>query len=83
MSDIKDILEIEQVQTPEVTRESIIGSNDKNKKKLVLNRSSTTNSGGRKPERLKREVSALLCNDMKDVPPIFSTDTGLFLNLNS
>lgn len=70
MADVRDIMELEQPATPEITRETIIGA-DKQKKR---------NSSGprvpRRPEGMHREVFALLYNDNKDGAPLFPSDTS-------
>lgn len=70
MADVRDIMELEQPATPEITRESIIGS-DKLKKRTF-----TTTKVSRRPEGMHREVFALLYNDNKDAPPLFPSDTS-------
>lgn len=69
MADVRDIMELERPATPEVTRETILGS-DKHKKRP------TTNKVQKRPEGMHREVFALLYNDNKDVPPLFPSDTS-------
>ncbi|KAF5275371.1 hypothetical protein FQA39_LY06828 [Lamprigera yunnana] len=70
MADIRDIMELEQPITPEITRESIIGV-DKQKKRIF-----STTKTQRRPEGMHREVFALLYNDTKDAPPLFPSDTS-------
>lgn len=72
MADVRDILELEQPATPEVTRETILGA-DKHKKRL-----SSGTKMPRRPEGMHREVFALLYNDNKDAPPLFPSDTSKF-----
>ncbi|XP_049867847.1 DNA methyltransferase 1-associated protein 1 [Pectinophora gossypiella] len=69
MADILDILDIEQPQTSEISRDSIIHG-DKNKKKYV------TAKAVKRPEGMHREVFALLYNDNNELPPLLPTDTG-------
>jgi len=70
MSDIRDILDIERAQGPEVTKEAILGVEKRNRR---LNNTPKTI---KRPEGMAREVFALLYNDNKDAPPLFPTDTG-------
>ncbi|KAF7266772.1 DNA methyltransferase 1 associated protein 1 isoform X3 [Rhynchophorus ferrugineus] len=69
MADVRDIMELERPATPEITRESILGT-DKPKKKIA-----PTTKVSKRPEGMHREVFALLYNDNKDVPPLFPSDT--------
>lgn len=71
MADVRDILDLERAATPELTRETFLGT-DKQKKKFVAN----VTKQQKRPEGMHREVFALLYNDNKDVPPLFPTDTG-------
>lgn len=71
MADVRDIMELERPVTPEITRESILGT-DKPKKKI-----GPTTKVSKRPEGMHREVFALLYNDNKDVPPLFPSDTGI------
>lgn len=71
MADVRDILDLERSGTPELTKESILGNTDKNKKRSLVN-----NKQIKRPEGMHREVFALLYNDNKDAPPLFPTDTG-------
>lgn len=70
MADVRDIMELERPATPEVTRETILGT-DKQRK-----RASTGQKSSRRPEGMHREVFALLYNDNKDAPPLFPSDTS-------
>lgn len=70
-ADVRDILDLEQAPTPEVTKETILGP-DKQKKKLFP----ATTKVSKRPEGMHREVYALLCTDSKDAPPLFQTDTA-------
>lgn len=72
MADIRDILEIERAQGPEVTKEAIVGP-EKKKRPFGAPKNS------KRPEGMAREVFALLYNDKKDAPPLFPTDTGICL----
>ncbi|XP_026276283.1 DNA methyltransferase 1-associated protein 1 [Frankliniella occidentalis] len=73
MGDVQDILGLERPPTPELTKEAILGSSDKLKKKQMQ---MSTPKVSKRPEGMPREVFALLCNDSKGVPPVFPTDTG-------
>lgn len=74
-ADVRDILDLEQAPTPEVTKETILGTNpEKQKKKLFQ----STQKVSKRPEGMHREVYALLYTDSKDAPPLFQTDTGIF-----
>ncbi|RZF36479.1 hypothetical protein LSTR_LSTR011266 [Laodelphax striatellus] len=74
-TDVRDILDLEQAPTPELTKEAILGTTaDKQKKKLSLSQPAPKSS--RRPEGMHREVFALLYTDSKDAPPLFQTDTG-------
>lgn len=69
MADVRDIMELERPPTPEITKETILGS-DKIKKRNVTN-----TKVFKRPEGMHREVFALLYNDNKDAPPLFPSDT--------
>lgn len=71
MADVRDILDLERPVTPELTKEAILGTSDKTKRKNVMGTKSS-----RRPEGMHREVYALLYKDNKDAPPLFPTDTG-------
>lgn len=73
MGDVQDILGLERPPTPELTKEAILGSSDKLKKKQLQ---MSTPKVSKRPEGMPREVFALLYNDNKGVPPVFPTDTG-------
>lgn len=77
MADVRDIMELERPPTPEITRESILGT-DKTKK-----RTSTGTKIAKRPEGMHREVFALLYNDNKDAAPLFPSDTSNTQNLIS
>jgi DNA methyltransferase 1-associated protein 1 len=70
MADVLDILELGRPGTPEVTKESIMGT-QKPKPKYK-----PKNEVLRKPEGMARELFNLLVNDSKDAAPLFPTDTG-------
>ena len=70
MADVLDILELGRPGTPEVTKESIMGT-QKPKPKYK-----PKNEVLRKPEGMARELFNLLVNDSKDSAPLFPTDTG-------
>nr|CAG4636210.1 EOG090X076S [Eubosmina coregoni]SVE69832.1 EOG090X076S [Eubosmina coregoni] len=72
MADVLDILELGRPSTPEVTKESIMGTgNQKAKPKYK-----PKNEVMKKPEGMARELFNLLVNDSKDPAPLFPTDTG-------
>ncbi|UYV67328.1 DMAP1 [Cordylochernes scorpioides] len=71
MSDVLDILSVDRPSTPEVTKESILGTDGKKKRKRLLDVSSF-----KRPEGMHRELYALLYADHRDPPPLMSTDTG-------
>nr|CAG4641732.1 EOG090X076S [Eurycercus lamellatus] len=70
MADVLDILELGRPGTPEVTKESIMGT-QKPKPKYK-----PKNEVMRKPEGMARELFNLLVNDNKDAAPLFPTDSG-------
>ena len=70
MADVMDILELGRPSTPEVTKESIMGT-QKAKPKYK-----PTKEVVRKPEGMARELFNLLVNDSKDPAPLFPTNTG-------
>ncbi|XP_022650406.1 DNA methyltransferase 1-associated protein 1-like [Varroa jacobsoni] len=63
-ADVLDILEIERNNELEVSKDAILGTNNKPKKRSSL--------GTRKPEGMAREVYNLY--DRNDPPPLFMTD---------
>jgi len=67
-ADVRDILDMERPNTPEVTRESFLSTKKRNIEKTRKNKS---------PEGMNREVFALLYHDKKDGPPILPSDTAL------
>lgn len=71
--DIRDILDIDRVCGPQVSKEDILGT--QTKKKISL---PSGNRQTRRPEGMAREVFALLYNDNKDVPPVIETETGKY-----
>ena len=70
MADVCDILDIDR-KVSEVTKESIIGPEKKNKKFGVPKMS-------KKPEGMTRELFVLLYRGKNDHPPLFPTDTGMW-----
>lgn len=68
-TDVRDILDIERPNTPEITRDSFLATKKRNFEK--------TKGASKRPEGMHREVFALLYNDNKDAPPILPTDTAL------
>jgi len=70
MADVLDILDLERPNTPEVTKESIMGT-QKQKPKYK-----PKNEVIRKPEGMARELFNLLVNDNKDAAPLFPTNSG-------
>jgi len=72
MADVLDILDLERPNTPEVTKESIMGT-QKQKPKYK-----PKNEVIRKPEGMARELFNLLVNDNKDAAPLFPTNSGKF-----
>ncbi|XP_014290775.1 DNA methyltransferase 1-associated protein 1 [Halyomorpha halys] len=69
MVDVCDILDIDRSSGGEVTKESIVGLDKKNKKFGAPKHS-------KKPEGMARELFALLYHDKNDPPPLFPSDTG-------
>ena len=67
MADVRDIMELDQPTTPEVSKETILGQKK---------RTTTVPRMPRRPEGMHREVFALLYNDNKDAPPLFPSDTS-------
>lgn len=70
MADVRDILDLETPATPEVTKEAILGSDKKIRRRTENTRTS------KRPEGMNREVYALIRQDNNVVPPLFPTDTG-------
>lgn len=73
MADVLDILELGRPGTPEVTKESIMGTGSQKPKPKYKPKNEIV----RKPEGMARELFNLLVNDNKDVAPLFPTDTGM------
>ncbi|XP_055917802.1 DNA methyltransferase 1-associated protein 1 [Eupeodes corollae] len=67
-TDVRDILDMERANTPEVTRDSFLATKKRNFEKVKTSK---------RPEGMHREVFALLYNDNKDAPPLLPTDTAL------
>nr|SVE75157.1 EOG090X076S [Daphnia dolichocephala] len=72
MADVLDILELGRPGTPEVTKESIMGTGAQKAKPKYKPKNEVL----RKPEGMARELFNLLVNDSKDAAPLFPTDTG-------
>lgn len=70
MSDIRDILELEQGSPSMPSKESIVGANKPRK----LRRSG--DASVKRPEGMHRELYALLYSDSRDSPPLSSTDSS-------
>ncbi|KAK2555059.1 DNA methyltransferase 1-associated protein 1 [Acropora cervicornis] len=70
MSDIRDILELEQGSPSVPSKESIVGANKPRK----LRRSG--DASVKRPEGMHRELYALLYSDSRDSPPLTSTDSS-------
>jgi DNA methyltransferase 1-associated protein 1 len=75
MSDIRDILDINEAPAPveTLTKESILGHNERSKKK-----SKPLREVIKRPEGMHRELYALLYTDNKDAPPLMPSDTGQY-----
>lgn len=73
MADVLDILELGRPSTPEVTKESIMGTGAQKAKPKYK----PTKEVVRKPEGMARELFNLLVNDSKDPAPLFPTATGI------
>jgi DNA methyltransferase 1-associated protein 1 len=89
MADVRDILDLEQPATPEVTKELVLNQKKKasierylkklKKKNLCFIMTSNLYSrpkSTKRPEGMHREVFALLYNDNKDCPPLMPVETG-------
>lgn len=63
----REILNIEQPATPELTKESLMTKKKGNFEKTRISK---------RPEGMHREVFALLYKDSKDAPPLLPTDSG-------
>ncbi|KAL7294912.1 hypothetical protein TKK_0011833 [Trichogramma kaykai] len=70
MADVRDILDLETPAAPEVTKEAILGSDKRARKRPENTRTS------KRPEGMNREVYALIRQDNNVVPPLYPTDTG-------
>lgn len=70
MSDIRDILELDQGLASVPTKEAIVGGNKPRK----LRR--TGEQSYKRPEGMHRELYALLYSDSRDSPPLASSDTS-------
>ncbi|XP_017093696.2 DNA methyltransferase 1-associated protein 1 [Drosophila bipectinata] len=68
-ADVRDILDMERANTPEITRDSFLATKKRNFER--------TKHASRRPEGMHREVFALLYTDKKDAPPLLPTDTAL------
>ncbi|EDW02434.1 DNA methyltransferase 1-associated protein 1 [Drosophila grimshawi] len=68
-ADVRDILDIDRANTPEITRDSFLATKKRNFER--------TKHASRRPEGMHREVFALLYTDKKDAPPLLPTDTAL------
>jgi len=71
MGDVIDILELERPGAPEITKQSIMGTEKKKK---------PPKSGKprmRKPEGMHRELYGLLYSDDKDAPPLMPVQKGI------
>ncbi|XP_067634127.1 DNA methyltransferase 1-associated protein 1-like [Eurosta solidaginis] len=69
MADVRDILDMERANTPELTKEMFLIQKKRNFEKVK--------GVSKRPEGMHREVFALLYNDNKDAPPLLPTDTAL------
>ncbi|KAH7957601.1 hypothetical protein HPB52_020739 [Rhipicephalus sanguineus] len=74
MSDVLDILDVERPNTPEVSKESILGT-DARKNKLMQKRK-LIEATFKRPEGMHRELYALLFSDARDNPPLLPTDSS-------
>lgn len=74
MSDVLDILDVERPNTPEVSKESILGT-DARKNKLLQKRK-LIEATFKRPEGMHRELYALLFSDARDSPPLLPTDSS-------
>ncbi|KAJ7329015.1 DNA methyltransferase 1-associated protein 1 [Desmophyllum pertusum] len=70
MSDIRDILELEQGLTSVPSKETIVGGNKLRKLRRAGEQSF------KRPEGMHRELYALLYSDNRDSPPLASSDTS-------
>ncbi|XP_055380044.1 DNA methyltransferase 1-associated protein 1 [Condylostylus longicornis] len=67
-SDVRDILDLERVPSPEVTKDTFLQTKKKSFERAKVSK---------RPEGMHREVFALLYNDNKDAPPLLPADTAL------
>ncbi|KAL3244921.1 hypothetical protein MRX96_018503 [Rhipicephalus microplus] len=74
MSDVLDILDVERPNTPEVSKETILGT-DARKNKLMQKRK-LIEATFKRPEGMHRELYALLFSDARDNPPLLPTDSS-------
>ncbi|CAN8004161.1 unnamed protein product [Ixodes hexagonus] len=74
MSDVLDILDVDRPNTPEVSKESIMGT-DARKNKLLQKRK-LIEATFKRPEGMHRELYALLFSDARDNPPLLPTDSS-------
>lgn len=70
MADVRDILDLEAPAAPELTKEAILSSSDRIRKRHG------TIKAVKRPEGMHREVFALLYNDNMETPPLLPTDVG-------
>ncbi|XP_037928708.1 DNA methyltransferase 1-associated protein 1-like isoform X1 [Teleopsis dalmanni] len=66
-ADVRDILDIERANTPELTRETFLATKKRNFERAK--------NASKRPEGMHREVFALLYNDNKDGPPLLPDNT--------
>lgn len=74
MSDVLDILDVERPNTPEVSKETILGT-DARKNKHMQKRK-LIEATFKRPEGMHRELYALLFSDARDNPPLLPTDSS-------
>ncbi|XP_064479467.1 DNA methyltransferase 1-associated protein 1-like [Ornithodoros turicata] len=74
MSDVLDILDIDRPSTPEISKETIMGT-DARRNKMVQKRK-LIEATFKRPEGMHRELYALLCSDARDNPPLLPTDSS-------
>lgn len=72
MADVRDILALESPAAPELTKESILSSSDRIRKRHG------SIKAVKRPEGMHREVFALLYNDNMEAPPLLPTDVGTY-----
>ncbi|XP_077286844.1 DNA methyltransferase 1 associated protein 1 [Arctopsyche grandis] len=71
MADVRDILALESPAAPELTKESILSSSDRIRKRHG------SIKAVKRPEGMHREVFALLYNDNMEAPPLLPTDVDI------